>query len=234
MNKGPFRPSYRCLGSSHVVMNPAGPASLYCAIGSDATALSEEDLREQLGSFLTALGERDDVLLLPPDFTRYPSQAGLITQIISEHYKFTNQNDNSDEPPPKIARTEDTSHGIAPTGKPPKIQILPTLGTHAPMTEAEIRKMYGDVLADKNPSPFLVHDWRNDVVTIGEAPAEMVMDATRGMVARPWPAQLNKVVWDKRRSQQNKSEQKHPSLVLSIGQVRQLSMPFVSIFGCLA
>lgn len=202
---------------------PENPVpSLYCAIGSETTAFSDEELREQLGSFLSALGDREDVLLLPPDFTRYPSQAGLITQIISEHYKFTTRNDSNDEPPPKIASTEE-GHGIASTGKPPKIQILPALGTHAPMTEVEIRKMYGDALADKNPSPFLVHDWRNDVVTIGEAPVEMVMDATRGMVAKPWPAQLNKAVWNKRRSQHQKSEQKHPSLVLSIGQVRQSS-----------
>ena len=34
--------------------------------------------------------------------------------------------------------------------------ILPALGTHFAMTEAEIRKMYGDV-----PLPlFRVHNWR--------------------------------------------------------------------------
>jgi len=43
---------------------------------------------------------------------------------------------------------------------------------------------------------FRVHDWRNDVTTIGHCPASMVSDATNGMVAKPWPAQLNKLVWE--------------------------------------
>lgn len=34
-------------------------------------------------------------------------------------------------------------------------------------------------LASKDPSPFVVHDWRNDIETIGQAPAEMVGDRTR-------------------------------------------------------
>jgi hypothetical protein len=38
-----------------------------------------------------------------------------------------------------------------------------------------------------------------------------VSQATHGMVDKPWPAQLNKVVWEKRN--------KKKSLVLSIGQV---------------
>ena len=29
-------------------------------------------------------------------------------------------------------------------------------------------------LAAKDPSPFVVHDWRNDVETIGHVPSEMV------------------------------------------------------------
>jgi hypothetical protein len=41
-----------------------------------------------------------------------------------------------------------------------------------------------------------VHDWRNDVTTIGHCPASMVSDATNGMVSKPWPAQLNRLVWE--------------------------------------
>jgi nickel-dependent lactate racemase len=52
------------------------------------------------------------------------------------------------------------------------------------------------------------HDWRNDVVTIGEVPADFVCQATGGLWTRPWPAQLNRLVW----------EGGH-DLVLSIGQV---------------
>ena len=55
---------------------------------------------------------------------------------------------------------------------------------------------------------FRVHDWRNDVVKIGEVPAEMVQQASDGKVNEPWPAQLNRLIW----------EGGH-DLVLSLGQV---------------
>jgi nickel-dependent lactate racemase len=53
-----------------------------------------------------------------------------------------------------------------------------------------------------------VHDWRNDVVTIGEVPGEFVAAATEGICTKPWPAQLNRLVW-----------QGGHDLILSIGQV---------------
>lgn len=187
--------------------------NLFCAVGSDSTCLSEDDLRLHLDRFLQALGEREDVLLIPPDFTRFPSHAGLITQIICEHYKFITPSNEA-----KISTPEHIKNSLHESV--PNIQILPALGTHAPMSESEIRKMFGDALADtKDPSPFIVHDFRNDVVTIGEAPASMVKDATFGLVDKPWPAQLNQIVWDKRKSLRDPAIQRHPSLVLSIGQV---------------
>jgi Lactate racemase N-terminal domain len=186
--------------------------NLFLAVGSETTSLSGDELRSHITSFLDALGDREDVLLIPPDFTRFPSHAGQITQFISEHYKFTSPVDESTDPPSvKVAKLDDRSV--------PNIQILPALGTHRPMTELEIRKMFGFKLAEKSPSPFLIHDWRNDVVTIGNAPASMVKAATHGLVDKPWPAQLNKLVWNKRESLRDPSTQPHPTLVLSIGQV---------------
>jgi nickel-dependent lactate racemase len=180
------------------------PASLICSIGSETTALSDEEIRSQLGSFLSAMGEREDIMIVPPDYTRFPSQAGKITRMICEYYNFI-----------KIKSSDgDVS---ANTYETPSISILPALGTHAPMTPWQIESMYGSQLKEKHPSPFLVHDWRNDVVTIGHVPSQMVLEATRGMVDQPWPAQLNKVVWEKRNHDPVK--QKHKSLVLSIGQV---------------
>ena len=55
-------------------------AALYCAIGSESTALTDEQLRTHIYATLQKLGPRDDVLLLPPDFTRFHSQAGKITR----------------------------------------------------------------------------------------------------------------------------------------------------------
>lgn len=43
--------------------------------------------------------------------------------------------------------------------------------------------MFGHELASKeNPNPFLVHDWRNDVVTIGHASKEMAHKGTYRLV----------------------------------------------------
>ena len=170
--------------------------SLFCAIGSETANLSDDEMKKQLFAFLDALGPRDDVVLLPPDYTRFHSKAGKLTQLVAEYYNFI----PSPGEEPQNVRT--TSPGII---------ILPALGTHAPMTHEQIKSMFGDALANKEPNPFVVHDWRNNVVTIGHVPAEMVSKATHGMVKEPWPAQLNKVVWDRR--------QKKKSLVLSIGQV---------------
>jgi nickel-dependent lactate racemase len=52
------------------------------------------------------------------------------------------------------------------------------------------------------------HRWRTEVVTIGEVPAEFVTQVTAGIWTKPWPAQLNKLVW----------EGGH-DLILSLGQV---------------
>ena len=48
----------------------------------------------------------------------------------------------------------------------------------------------------------------NDVVTIGEVPESLVSKASDGHIVEPWPAQLNKLVW----------EGGH-DLVISVGQV---------------
>jgi nickel-dependent lactate racemase len=82
--------------------------------------------------------------------------------------------------------------------------ILPALGTHSAMTENEISEMYKGVPKDL----FRVHDWRNDVVTVGTVPAEFISEITEGKLNYSWPAQLNKLVMNGRHD-----------LILSIGQV---------------
>ncbi|KAL3920000.1 MAG: hypothetical protein SGILL_003472 [Bacillariaceae sp.] len=179
--------------------------SLMCAIGGETAAIDDDQLRSEISKFLDQLGPKEDVFLLPPDYTRFHSQAGKITAMIAEYYKFV--------PSPSPSSTHTTTS--APEA--PKLEIMPALGTHAPMTPEQIRNMYGKELATKEPSPFLVHDWRNDVETIGHVSADMVKEATRGMVNEPWPAQLNKRVWEKRKSNPTNKDKK--SVVISIGQV---------------
>jgi nickel-dependent lactate racemase len=190
------------MDSSH----DTGRDSFFCSIGSETSSLSDEDLRRTVHSFMDFVGTREDVLIIPPDFTRYNSQAGKLTQFICEYYEFI----PSCEPHLDKQR-------LGSDAPIPNIEILPALGTHAPMTPHELTKMYGPHIADMEPSPIIVHDWRNDVVTIGHCPAEMVRAATGGMVDQPWPVQLNTRVWEKRLHDPHK--QAHKSLVLSIGQV---------------
>ena len=82
--------------------------------------------------------------------------------------------------------------------------ILPALGTHFPMSSEEITKMFVDV----PHSLFRNHNWRTDVVTLGEVPADFVEKVSEGKVDYAWPAQVNKMLTDP-----------GYDLILSIGQV---------------
>src|SRR5664279_3290992 len=82
--------------------------------------------------------------------------------------------------------------------------ILPALGTHSPMTDRQIEEMFNGV----PKSLFRVHNWRNDVVTVGTVPGEFVSGITGGALDYSWPAQLNKLVF-----------YGGHDLILSVGQV---------------
>ena len=82
--------------------------------------------------------------------------------------------------------------------------ILPALGTHVPVSDHEMDEMFKGV--PKNL--FRVHDWRNDVVTVGTVPGEFVSKITNGALDYSWPAQLNKLVFNGGHD-----------LILSVGQV---------------
>jgi nickel-dependent lactate racemase len=148
--------------------------SLYFAAGSPTTEMSAEELRKNLFTALDAIGKKNKVLAVPPDFTRFHSQAGPITELAWKYYG---------------ARLTD---------------VLPALGTHKAMTDAEISTMYGATPR----SLFRVHDWRNDVVTLGEVPGSFLYEVSEGKVDYPWPAQVNKLLRDGGHD-----------LILSIGQV---------------
>lgn len=68
--------------------------------------------------------------------------------------------------------------------------VLPALGTHAAMTRQEISRMFAKV----PNSLFRVHDWRNEVVTLGEVPSAFVEEVSGGKVSYKWPAQVNRLL----------------------------------------
>lgn len=82
--------------------------------------------------------------------------------------------------------------------------VMPALGTHVAMPDWQLEKMFPSL----PKSLIRVHRWRDDVITVGEVPADFVTHVTEGIWTQAWPAQLNKLVW----------EGGH-DLILSIGQV---------------
>ena len=86
-----------------------------------------------------------------------------------------------------------------------QVDIMPALGTHVPMTEGEWKAFFGEGV------PFdrmLVHNWRTDVVKLGEVPAEYVTEVSEGLVRTAIDVEVNARLLD-------------PSydLILSVGQV---------------
>ena len=82
--------------------------------------------------------------------------------------------------------------------------VMPALGTHMAMTGEEKRRMFPLT----PPEKFLVHNWRNDVVTLGRIEETWVEQVTEGKVRYDWPVQVNKILRDG-----------GFSMILSIGQV---------------
>jgi nickel-dependent lactate racemase len=126
----------------------------------ESPGISDGELRAALGEALQALGPRRRVLAVPPDITRHHSFAGRITELAWEHLGDR------------------------------LVDVLPALGTHAPMAPEELAHMFGRI-----PSGlFRVHRFREDVETLGRIPAEEVRALSEGRVAYDWPAQLNRLV----------------------------------------
>lgn len=88
---------------------------IYYQKGSETSVLDKQDLEEGIITALDKWGKAKKVLAIPPDYTRFHSFAGLITQI-ADRYLGDRLTD-----------------------------ILPALGTHTAMTSHEINTMYQGV-----------------------------------------------------------------------------------------
>lgn len=147
---------------------------LLYAKGSKDTEINSDEVQKSLFEAFNKLGVKNRVLAIPPDFTRFHSRAGDITNMAYHYYqdKLTD--------------------------------ILPALGTHFAMTDNEISKMFGDVPKEL----FRIHNWKEDLTTLGVVPGQFVSKVSEGKVNYDWPAQVNKLL----------VEGEH-DLILSIGQV---------------
>lgn len=146
-----------------------------------ADGLSTEQVKEALAAFVA-----DDssgrvlrrVLLIPPDATRRGSYAGLLTKLMFELLS------------PQC-----------------HVDILPALGTHTPMTEAEWNEMFEGV-------PFSCvhhHNWRDQVATVGVIPADFVEQVSEGWFTQAIPVSLNKLLLQ--------TGAQGYDLIMSLGQV---------------
>ena len=142
--------------------------------GSVKDKLSYDDLKTGLFEAFDKLGKKDKVLALPPDITRLHSQSGILTDITYDYYGE------------KLT------------------DVLPAIGTHYPMTEAEIKTMFKKVPKEK----FRIHDWKSGLVTLGEVPSEFVKKISEGMIDYSIPIQVDKLLIEG-----------GFDLILSIGQV---------------
>ena len=68
--------------------------------------------------------------------------------------------------------------------------VLPALGTHAAMQPEQITRMFGEMPHEL----FHIHNWRTDVETLGEVPAEFILEQSEGKLNYAWPAQVNRLV----------------------------------------
>src|SRR5258708_698620 len=68
--------------------------------------------------------------------------------------------------------------------------VLPAIGTHAALTPGQIEHMFPGIPKEL----FRVHNWRTDVETLGEVPADFVYQQSEGKLNAAWPAQTNKLI----------------------------------------
>jgi nickel-dependent lactate racemase len=123
----------------------------YFARGTTGDSVSTVEKREALAQALKAIGRPlRKVLILPPDHTRLNSDAGELTRLLYEMLSTQSE-----------------------------VDIMPALGTHSPMTEGQLRMMFGESIP---LARFKVHDWRNGVRHVGDVPGKLLQEWSGGLV----------------------------------------------------
>ena len=122
---------------------------MYNYLENKAASVSCEDVAALIRRHI-ADNDWKSVLLLPPDITRSHSGAGFIT---ARYYE------------------ELIKRGAS-------VKVLPALGTHLPMTEEQLKEMFGDTIP---MDAYLVHDFRNSIEAIGTVPGEFLNEVSEGL-----------------------------------------------------
>jgi nickel-dependent lactate racemase len=131
-------------------------------------ALSKAEVARVLDQLVSSLGPVRRVLLIPPDATRAHSGAAELTCAL-------------------YARLASTAN----------VRVLPALGTHEAMSEAQLRGLFPSIPLDR----FLVHDFRDGVSQLSEVPASFVRHVSDGKLDYAVPCQVSRELttgdWDR-------------------------------------
>ncbi|MFW6216034.1 MAG: lactate racemase domain-containing protein [Alkalispirochaetaceae bacterium] len=92
---------------------------LYLSEGGPQRSIDDNELRQLLYPLFDAFADARSVLAIPPDFTRYHSRAGRITEMLYQQFG---------------SRLTD---------------VLPAVGSHEAMSPEQIRKMFGSLPPDR-------------------------------------------------------------------------------------
>jgi nickel-dependent lactate racemase len=148
----------------------------YFARGGVSDNISTAEKKEALAQALKVIGRPlRKILVLPPDHTRLNSDAGELTRLLYEMLS------------PKT-----------------HVDIMPALGTHSPMTEAQLRMMFGDSIP---LARFKVHDWRNGIRQVGVVPGKLIKEWSEGLVDYDVRVEVNNLLFA------------GYDLILSVGQI---------------
>ncbi len=85
------------------------------------------------------------------------------------------------------------------------VDVMPALGTHMPMTKEECEAFFCGVVPYEK---LIVHNWREDVVKIGEVPREFVSEVSEGLVNDKIDVEVNRRIVSG-----------NYDLIISVGQV---------------
>ncbi len=152
--------------------------STYIAHGAQDSIISTEEKKAFIHEALLKLGGiPKKILIIPPDITRLHSNAGELTRILYELW--------------------DSGNGQV-------FDILPAIGTHAPMTGEHIAEMYGEL----PKAVYHEHNWRSGLFTFGEVPSEFIREVSGGKLDYSIPVAINRHIVEG-----------EYDLVISVGQV---------------
>ena len=124
--------------------------AVFVAAGGPQEHITDDQAKGLLADALDHVSDTSRVLAIPPDTTRSESRGGFLTSALYELL-----------------------------GRQEPFHVLPALGTHAPMDEADIERFFGSEVPF---SDFIEHKWREELYRLGKIPSEFVHKVSDGVL----------------------------------------------------